>query len=493
VVTKDGVKFYLADNDAAKVIVPNHLRALLSRQRHLTLCHLGHAKVHSSLAKDYYWPGMAAPVKKVLAECEECALNKATRNLSHGLWRSIRPDAPFTIWGIDFSPIPVTSRSGNKIIFLAMDMYTRTVELKAIATRDAKTAAEATLDCIVYRYGRPTKILSDHAKEFFGEVGTYLKTAVGYNHLSTGGYNPRSAGMIERFNRVKAEYFRSLSDEQFKDWDAYLPEPRSAQPASSLPSSDISPFELSHGLVPRLPSSPPSLPAVHSKNESSVAFLRDYMERAKGACTAIRSYAHLEDNAYKTATQDRLNSRGTRRTFRVTDDVMVYAPVLSQRGKYRKLWRRATISDIHNNIITTRLTATDAEVTRHLNLVRPFPSASDSSTSSQLPIEDEFTVGEIIARIDEHDEYWLAKIIDLTEDEATAQLFIRDGSGVYRPAYHEANGDCIVFRKSTLLYTWTFSPLPDKHIVARRIELSKSGRLAATAKRALALQRPGHH
>ncbi len=54
----NGLHVYRDPDFPLRILVPPALREPLTRQHHADLHHLAHAKVHTSLARHYYWPSM---------------------------------------------------------------------------------------------------------------------------------------------------------------------------------------------------------------------------------------------------------------------------------------------------------------------------------------------------------------------------------------------------------------------------------------------------
>jgi hypothetical protein len=50
----------------------------------------------------YFWPTMKQVVRKILANCPACELNKARQNTAHGLFSGMPVQAPRARWCVDF-------------------------------------------------------------------------------------------------------------------------------------------------------------------------------------------------------------------------------------------------------------------------------------------------------------------------------------------------------------------------------------------------------
>jgi len=72
-------------------------------------------------------------------------------------------------------------------------------------------------------FGPFEELLSDQGKEFCYQVINRLKNNLGFNHIVTSAYNPRTNGITERFNQTLVEALRKHAEADRKNWPVYLP------------------------------------------------------------------------------------------------------------------------------------------------------------------------------------------------------------------------------------------------------------------------------
>jgi hypothetical protein len=99
---RQGLWIHAAANANPTIIVPATYQELLVRDTHERMFHLAHAKVFALLQRSYSWPGMKTTVRKILADCPACELNKARQNTAHGLFSALPSHGPRAKWCMDF-------------------------------------------------------------------------------------------------------------------------------------------------------------------------------------------------------------------------------------------------------------------------------------------------------------------------------------------------------------------------------------------------------
>jgi hypothetical protein len=76
---------------------------------------------------------------------------------------------------------------------------------------------------------------------------------LGMRHNFSSSYHPESQGLVERFNKTLCHLLKSYVSSNQKDWCSYLDLVLFAYRTSPQSSSRITPFELVHGRLARLP------------------------------------------------------------------------------------------------------------------------------------------------------------------------------------------------------------------------------------------------
>ena len=82
---------------------------------------------------------------------------------------------PFSVWGIDIiGKIFSKSSSGHKFILVAINYFTKWVEVASYARLTSTRVASFIISHIIYRYGVSHELISDKGVYFIADVDTLL-------------------------------------------------------------------------------------------------------------------------------------------------------------------------------------------------------------------------------------------------------------------------------------------------------------------------------
>ena len=209
------------------VVVPRSLRRMVLEQLHdsNTAGHMGEKKTLLKIRYRYYWNGMAADVRSHVRKCDGCARRKGPQKHRRAPLSQYRVRGPLERIAVDvLGPLPETE-SGNVYVLVVGDYYTKWMETYAIPDQTAETVATKLFDEFVCRFGVPLELHSDQGRNFEAKVFQELCKLLGISKTRTTPYNPKSDGMIERYNRTIANAVSLMIEpvKQQRDWDRYLP------------------------------------------------------------------------------------------------------------------------------------------------------------------------------------------------------------------------------------------------------------------------------
>jgi hypothetical protein len=143
-----------------------------------------------------------------------------------------------------FGPLK-TSDKGKKFILCITDAFTKYVELVALPNKEAATVAEAIFDKWICRFGTPLDLVTDQGTEICARMSQELFTRLGTAHLTTTSHHPQCNSQAEVANKTIAKY-----------WELYLAPLMFSYNTSFHRSIKTSPFFLTYGMEPRLPTLP---------------------------------------------------------------------------------------------------------------------------------------------------------------------------------------------------------------------------------------------
>ena len=100
------------------------------------------------------------------------------RNLNHLppiVLNSLSSLWPFAAWGIDIiGEIRPNASNGHKYIVVAIDYFSRWIEVESFGTLKAKQMAKFIERSLIYRYGVPHHIVTDNSVQFQVETTELL-------------------------------------------------------------------------------------------------------------------------------------------------------------------------------------------------------------------------------------------------------------------------------------------------------------------------------
>ena len=218
--------------------------------------HAGIAKTLARMARDYYFPGMRAEVKKVVLKCDTCIRNKAARHAPYGFLQSATtPSQPWKSIALDFVvKLPLSKDPWTKIeydsILVIMDRLTKYAYY--VPYKESSTAtdlAQVFLQVIVANHGVPMEIISDRDKLFTSKFWTSLTALLGIKRKLSTAFHPQS-DPVERVNQIMEAYLRCYINYRQNNWVELLPLAQFAYNTADSETTSVSPYFANHGFNP---------------------------------------------------------------------------------------------------------------------------------------------------------------------------------------------------------------------------------------------------
>jgi hypothetical protein len=231
--------------------------ALTEAHGELLTGHDGIYKTKERLMQCFYWPGMDSNIASHLKSCHKCQLRRRDNRPPPTLLSPLPlPTEPGQRVHADlFGPLK-TSDKGKKFILCVTDAFTKYVELVALPNKEAVTVAEAIFDKWICRFGTPLDLVTDQGTEFCAKLSNELFTRLGTAHLTTSSHHPQCNSQAEVANKTIAKYLSSFCDDSTLDWELYLAPLMFSYNTSFHRTIKTSPFFLTYGMEPRLPTLP---------------------------------------------------------------------------------------------------------------------------------------------------------------------------------------------------------------------------------------------
>ena len=190
---------------------------------------VGHFKLDKTMKllkrNGYNWEEMEMDVEAFLASCAQCQKLSAGGTLEEEIYNTTMVDRPFRKVSFDtVGPLPA-DEYGNNYIIVAIDCFSRVVELKATKSTSAKEAARFMLE-VFGRYGPPEVVHSDRGTQFVNNLVEEFMSLLTSVQSTTLPYRPQANGICERVNGEVMRHLRAITMENQNlksDWSDYLP------------------------------------------------------------------------------------------------------------------------------------------------------------------------------------------------------------------------------------------------------------------------------
>ena len=170
----------------------------------------------------YYWNTMEIDCVDFVKSCHDCQTHVNFNHMPPSALYSMTSPWPFSVWSIDvIGRIALKASNGHEYILVAIDYFTKWVEVAFYSMLKAKHMARFIENNIICRYGVPQEIISDNGSHFEGEVRTIMEL---YNieHHKSSPYRPQTNEAIEAANKNIKNILAKMVV-TYKDWAEKLP------------------------------------------------------------------------------------------------------------------------------------------------------------------------------------------------------------------------------------------------------------------------------
>jgi hypothetical protein len=193
--TGDGQVKRLFPDGSARIVPKPEQRADLMSQFHQRSGHFGVRRTGALISNSYWWWGLWGDVAAHLSKCSLCSRVRSSFN-------GVQPDLqPLPIsglmyrWGVDLcGPFPATGR-GNQYILVAVEHYSKHLELVPISNKEPATTAAALAAAVLGRYGSPAELVTDRGGEWMKEFEQLLLDCM-IDHRHTSASHPAAVRAV---------------------------------------------------------------------------------------------------------------------------------------------------------------------------------------------------------------------------------------------------------------------------------------------------------
>ena len=123
------------------------------------------ALVAKAFRHGFFWPTALEEAKELVQNCKGCQMFRSKPLQPASALKTIPIAWPFAVWGLDMVGPFKTARGGLTQLLVAVDKFTKWIEVKPIKKLNGPTAVTFIAD-ITTRYGIPHSIITDNGTNF---------------------------------------------------------------------------------------------------------------------------------------------------------------------------------------------------------------------------------------------------------------------------------------------------------------------------------------
>ena len=314
----DGVEYFIDGNIYRKLVTDLNEKLKLILEAH-QIGHEGYHKTYQRLRKSYYWNGMVNDIKRIIAKCEKCQLNKPQPYPKPTEDIPTEVEGPFTHLGLDIiGPLEKTSNN-NQYIMVVVDYFTKWVEAEPTENVTSKEVIKFLIN-VFARHGVPQVITTDNGVQFTSDMTKiFLDLYDVYVKFSTT-YHPETNGLTENRNKEIGKLLRLLS-EKHKEWDEVLPSALWALRTTKNSVTNHSSFELVYGREDQQPFDIAARPTIGINKSSDEILLEKFVNHYLWTTEAAANVKNA--NKYWANRRESKNSMNQAKNIRPGDLVLV--------------------------------------------------------------------------------------------------------------------------------------------------------------------------
>jgi transposase InsO family protein len=235
---------------------PRRVPAITERSNIISTCHdeMGHYGVGKTLymvAKNYYWPQMAADVRTYCEKCEQCKAEKSSFKLRTEL-HPLPIASLFERISVGLVGPLTKTRKGHQFLAVAICAYSRFVFAAPLPNRLSQTVADFFFSSVISRVSAPQICRTDNGSEFTGQPFKSLLAQYGIEHQLITPRHPESNGLVERVNSTIIHSIRRTMEGHANTWDDQLEKTIMGYNFSRQASTKFSPYFLVFGQEARM-------------------------------------------------------------------------------------------------------------------------------------------------------------------------------------------------------------------------------------------------
>lgn len=231
------------------VPVENRLEVIKMNHDDDSSCHFGKFKTISRIRDRYYWPKLSESVTEYVRNCEICKITKAKNQiLTPPAGKFVEAIRPWRVVATDICGPFVPSKSGNRFLLVAVDVFSKFVVLKAVRNETAKGVTDFIKNDVVLKFACPEIVVSDNGVQYKSNLFKNFIESKGIQMWYTANYFAQG-NQTECVNKVIGNALRMFlrEDVEHRKWDEKINEIANAINSSTHTTTGKTPYELNFG------------------------------------------------------------------------------------------------------------------------------------------------------------------------------------------------------------------------------------------------------
>lgn len=311
-----------------RLCVPKENRVEVIRSNHDddTSCHFGRFKTINKIRDRYYWPSMNQSIAEYVRNCEVCKITKAKNQiLTPPAGKFVEAIRPWRVVATDICGPFVPSKSGNRFLLVAVDVFSKFAVLKAVRNETAKAVTEFIKNDVVLKFACPEIIVSDNGVQYKSILFKGFIETKGIQMWYTANYFAQG-NQTECVNKVIGNALRVFlrEDVDHRKWDEKINEIANAINSSIHTTTQKTPYELNFG----------QKMAQHANDYRTHIDANDQGNRDEAAFQVLREKVQKRINEAREKYTKRYDLRTRTIEYKVGDIVFRENTILSDASKY---------------------------------------------------------------------------------------------------------------------------------------------------------------
>jgi hypothetical protein len=261
------------------------------------------------------------------------------------------------------------AKTGYKYVLMMIDSFSKFMIASPLREQTATTVTEAIIKDLFCRFGLPEIIVSDQGTQFMSATFEDLMNLWGIKHNKTVAYHQSANGQVERFNRTLSDMI--VTTTQGRDWPFTLPHLCFAYNTSVNQQIGQSPFFITHGFDPLLPSE--SALKISRKTYTDISI---YVQEANARLNLAKEI--VKENLQKCAEKMRKYQNHTK-IIPWTEGMLILKRKVGKIGKFDNRFEGPfrLISVETPNLKLKKLSGDFEEFLAHMDQCKPFAETNN--------------------------------------------------------------------------------------------------------------------